>query len=575
MVMDEIENTIRSYRVSGSNRDLFLDSSNRLWIGTSGGLMLHPLEKNSEPLTFRLPPRHGDSRNFIQAIAEDSQGFIWFGSQLKGLARLDPETQSVTQYNPETKDGFPTFSVEDMVIGPDNLLWIATDVGLVRFDPVSFDYTVYDSRHGLLFDQVSSLVFAPDGNLWITTNCSVAHFDRESETFRIYGSEYGFRNRSYYGRNKFCDEDGTLYFGGKDGIEFFNPSKLRINTSQPRPTLAGFQVDGNDITQLARTGNIVPMTYRNDLLEIEIAAPYYTNQDMVRYEYKVDGIHKDWVNINYQRNVVFSNLGPGDYTFHARAISPHGVASDHELTVPFKVAPPFWSTWWFRALLLLIVLALVVMIVLYRERQIRRVQKKDSQLQKQIQELEKKALLAQMNPHFIFNSMNSIQQFMAVRDFEGAMKYLTKFSRLLRAVLNISSESRISLADEINLIEDYIELEQMRFPNKFNYSDDVDKDVAIHSLEIPPFFIQPQVENAIRHGLLHKNGNGQISIKIGRTNDKLSITVEDNGVGREVARKLKMSGRSRDKSMGLALVEERLKHLHAADDVHNLSITRP
>jgi LytS/YehU family sensor histidine kinase len=191
---------------------------------------------------------------------------------------------------------------------------------------------------------------------------------------------------------------------------------------------------------------------------------------------------------------------------------------------------------------------------------------------RKISELEKRALQAQMNPHFIYNCMNSIQQFMVVHDFEGAMKYLTRFSRILRAVLNMSAQSRVPLTDEIKLIEDYLELENMRFPNKFSYRIDVDPDLNVHTVEIPPFFIQPQVENAIRHGLLRKEGGGLLVLNIRQEETYLKVTVEDNGIGRRASLALRLDESHRE-SKGLSIVQERLSHLHQANGIHPLTIT--
>jgi LytS/YehU family sensor histidine kinase len=191
---------------------------------------------------------------------------------------------------------------------------------------------------------------------------------------------------------------------------------------------------------------------------------------------------------------------------------------------------------------------------------------------RKITELEKRALQAQMNPHFIYNCMNSIQQFMVVHDFEGAMKYLTRFSRILRAVLNMSAQSRVSLTDEIKLIEDYLELENMRFPNKFSYRIDVDPKLNVHTVEIPPFFIQPQVENAIRHGLLRKEGGGELVLRIAQEGTYLKVAVEDNGIGRRASMAVRIDETHRE-SKGLSIVEERLSHLHQANGIHPLTIT--
>jgi LytS/YehU family sensor histidine kinase len=153
------------------------------------------------------------------------------------------------------------------------------------------------------------------------------------------------------------------------------------------------------------------------------------------------------------------------------------------------------------------------------------------------------------------------------------MKYLTKFSRILRTVLNISAQNRIPLSDEITLITDYLELENMRFPDKFTYEIRVAPDINIHTVEIPPFFIQPQVENAIRHGLLKKETPGHLDISITADSTHLHIIVVDNGVGREAARKAKYQDAVVNESKGLAIVEERLAHLHSPNGFKPFEIT--
>ena len=200
-------------------------------------------------------------------------------------------------------------------------------------------------------------------------------------------------------------------------------------------------------------------------------------------------------------------------------------------------------------------------------------QKKESDISRQIMELEKRALQAQMNPHFIYNSMNSIQQFIIVHDVEGAMKYLTRFSRILRTVLNMSAQSRIPLYEEIKLIEDYLELENMRFPDKFTYEIIVAPELNIHSAEIPPFFIQPQVENAIRHGLLKKSTSGHLSVEIKKDGESLLIIVEDNGIGRVASQQLKYADAKTHVSKGLSIVEERLRHMHSTNGHQPFKIT--
>jgi len=310
---------------------------------------------------------------------------------------------------------------------------------------------------------------------------------------------------------------------------------------------------------------ILQLTHNHKLLEREFTGLHFAEQEGISYFYKMDGITKDWIELDDQRKVLFSGLPPGDYVFRAKAMSGDQVWSEQDIVLRVHIQPPFYMTMWFRLMAIALLLILMYTIVKWRERSIKKKEKMELEVSRKIVELEKRALQAQMNPHFIYNSMNSIQQFMIIHDIEGAMKYLTKFSRILRTVLNISAQSRIPLSDEITLIKDYLELENMRFPNKFTYDINVSPDINIHTIEIPPFFIQPQVENAIRHGLLKKAAQGHLRIDISADENHLHIIFEDNGIGREASRKSKHQHAPVNESKGLAIVEERLSHLRPAN----------
>ena len=155
------------------------------------------------------------------------------------------------------------------------------------------------------------------------------------------------------------------------------------------------------------------------------------------------------------------------------------------------------------------------------------------------QELERKALRAQMDPHFIFNSMNSIQHFITTNDKTSALKYLSKFSKLIRQILENSVNHQVPIADEIKLLEHYIQLEALRFDQQFDHKIEIDENLDIHDTEIPFLLIQPYVENAILHGLNHKDEKGHLKVKLQDQEQHILCTVEDDGVGREKAARLK------------------------------------
>ncbi|PCH90883.1 MAG: hypothetical protein COB85_09830, partial [Bacteroidetes bacterium] len=178
-------------------------------------------------------------------------------------------------------------------------------------------------------------------------------------------------------------------------------------------------------------------------------------------------------------------------------------------------------------------------------------------------ELEQKLLRAQMNPHFIFNSLNSIQRLILESNNDDAYTYLQKFSTLMRKILEHSGLSAIPIVDEIALLKLYLDLESLRFENKFEYHIEVQDELDSLEASIPTMLIQPHVENAIHHGLMSKKSGGKIDIGLKRSNGHLVCVVEDNGIGRKKAMELKEKSQTNHKSMGISITEERLKYLNA------------
>jgi LytS/YehU family sensor histidine kinase len=176
------------------------------------------------------------------------------------------------------------------------------------------------------------------------------------------------------------------------------------------------------------------------------------------------------------------------------------------------------------------------------------------------------ALQAQMNPHFIFNSLNSIQHLISMREKEEAIGYLSKFSKLIRQILENSRENTVSISSELALLELYIQLEQLRFNHKFDYHVEVGKEIDIDNTEIPPLLIQPYVENAILHGLVNKEGKGDLWFSMQRNNGSLICTIEDNGIGRAKALEIEQKKISKHKSLGIKVTNDRIATLSTLMD---------
>ena len=191
-------------------------------------------------------------------------------------------------------------------------------------------------------------------------------------------------------------------------------------------------------------------------------------------------------------------------------------------------------------------------------------------LQERAKELEIQALRSQMNPHFIFNCLNAINRFVLGHETEAASDYLTKFSRLIRMIMNHSRHSLISLADELEVLRLYLDMESLRFKNAFDYSILTEDNIETEDLLIPPLLLQPFVENAVWHGLMHKKERGQLSIVLQERNGMLVVTIRDNGVGRRQADLDKSKSAEKYKSMGLQITAQRLALLTSKEEPGHL-----
>ena len=182
------------------------------------------------------------------------------------------------------------------------------------------------------------------------------------------------------------------------------------------------------------------------------------------------------------------------------------------------------------------------------------------------------ALRSQMNPHFLFNSLNSIKSFIARQEPRKATNFLSKFAQLMRYILANSEQSAIPLSKEIDAIKLYLDLESMRFSNKFDYEIKIAPDVMVESLVIQPLILQPYIENAIWHGLLPLESKGRIEIAIDKQEDMLRITIYDNGIGRKASLLLQKDSVRKRKSYGIRITSDRIKHFSEKSSVQILDM---
>ncbi len=276
------------------------------------------------------------------------------------------------------------------------------------------------------------------------------------------------------------------------------------------------------------------------------------------FRYQLSGLDSVWTTTS-NNEIVFTTLPPGTYTFTAYALNNSGVPSEMPVVIHFDIAPPFWLQWWFILLVIATFAAVVCLVVQKRIASIHRKAEEKTALAKNFAELEMRALRTQMNPHFIFNCINSIQHYILSNDKMEAQKQLTRFSKLIRNVLENSKQDLIPLQTEMETLELYIQMEALRFDSKFSYQLNISSGIDKVSTLVPPMIIQPFVENAIGHGLLPLKGrDGELTIELNKLNGFIQVVIDDNGIGRAKATLLKERKASQRKSLGISITQERL-----------------
>lgn len=275
-------------------------------------------------------------------------------------------------------------------------------------------------------------------------------------------------------------------------------------------------------------------------VDFTTVALWYTNPQTVHFKYRLIGANKDkWQTAPpSQRSFSFTGLEPGKYEFQAMAINSIGTSANAPIIYSFNIKKPWWQQWWLYLIIVAIIIDIVYLIV---QERIDTIKKRNDllvetiQLQSEVRNSMLTAIKSQMNPHFIFNALNTIQSFIYSNDKSKANSYLGKFSNLIRIVLESSNKKAISLTQEVETLQLYVDLEVMRFENTLQANIYVDNSLDADGISIPPMLIQPFVENAIKHGLLHKINNRKLNISFKPSANKqaLEIEIDDNGIGRE------------------------------------------
>ena len=511
-------------------------------------------------------PEYASSIVGPRYVDRDPDGNLWFGTTANGVFKLDITTREVIHFSPDHEDParrLSDYATTYVKCGEDEYVWIGTGLGVNRINRKTNDVFVYRKQPGLPNESISSIEIDKSNNIWLSTQNGISKLDLKQNTFTNFNNYSGLLNKNYVGASSYQDEHGVLYFGGHRGIDFFHPDSLGQNMIPPDLVLAKIYVNNQvyDSSRAAHQISTINVSYDQNFIELELSAIHLTAPGGNKYAYRIRGLQDDWIELGTNRTITLSNARHGTYFIEAKASNADDIWSEPEELITIVINPPYWAMWWFRGLIVFMIASILYLVYRARVRRVRDEERLKAGFNRRIAELESKALRAQMNPHFLFNSLNSMKSLISQGENAKATQYITRFSKLIRQVLANSEKQLVRLQEELEALRLYLDIEQLRFQN-FEYSINVHEGVDTDFVEVPPLILQPYVENAIWHGLMHKtSGSKSLAINVEHTNDFLILTIEDNGIGRDKAAKLKMRGSARHGGMGMRLTGDRLSLL--------------
>ncbi|MEL7122842.1 MAG: histidine kinase, partial [Bacteroidota bacterium] len=538
---DQTSFTARKLKSSPINGIIYACNS-----GFKGFSKIEQLDQSKRYRMSKMP----NSTGWTTDVQEDYNGNIWVGRN-DGLYLYKNEHLHFIELgypNAETR-------VETIHIMPDSTLVLGTKgEGIILWKKGRL--VQLKEKDGLIANEIEVVYLEDEQTIWVGTLEGMNKIQIVDDTtfhlepFTIY---HGLASNEV---NDIVALKDRVWVATTRGLSSI-PKNKGIDTSTFQPIIDEVLV--NNVKGL----KLNQLSYKNNNLSIQFKSLDYRQNGQITYRYRLKSDQK-W-QLGTSTNVNLLALNPGDYRFEVQARNRAGFWSQPALLF-FTIEAPFWQQPWF---LVLSIVTLSFLIYQWLNRRNEAFQKSLT-TEQEINHLRQLALQSQMNPHFVFNCLNAIQGFIADGDSVNSTRYLSKFSNLIRMVLKVSNLSRISIEQEIELLENYLELEQMRFGGLLNYEFILDEKLDQLDTYLPPLLLQPIVENAIIHGFSETQKNYHLKLYFQEINNKVQISIIDNGRGFPMNQSF---NNNQHQSLGLNMTERRLALLPQVYGSNSIQMT--
>ncbi len=462
----------------------------------------------------------------------------------------------------------------------DNNFWIAfAGLGLYQYsftkNKLPFLKKHFTIKDGLQSDNIFSLTNDKQNRLWIATSSGIDILQKNKagnwDVFNYARSEELTISETN-NEKLVTDMAGNVWLSSQNKIIKFNTANISLHKETPhivieKVSLSFKETDWSKSSDSLYNYYQLPynpvLKYNQNSLGIFFnAVDLSTSNSALEYSYRLLPLDTSWSVPSKTKSVSFAQLPAGKYQFMVKAKDRASGWSEPAI-FRFTITPAFWNSWWFRLIIIAMVAYIIISIFTARIKKI----KNDNYIKNQLKDLEMKALKAQMNPHFIYNALNSIQALVASDKKTEGIHYIGSFSRLLRHVLDNSENNVISLDKELETIGLYIQLESLRLDMQLQYKKNIADNIVAEFEKIPPLILQPFIENALWHGLSFKEGKKEVAISVSTNGEWLLCDITDNGIGREKAKEIKSQSAVLHQSKAIDITRKRLLDFNENDSI--------
>ncbi len=495
-----------------------------------------------------LPIRTSRQPERCYEAETDRQGRLWIANT-RGLSYYrDGVLNEVEAARPYLRG-----KILDLVADPVRGVWVGTVAhGLLYIDG---DTVVqFNEPSGLVDIQVNSIDIGSGGDVWAGTPRGVSRvqFDRKRKASKI-DNLYSGGSLPNKPISKVLVEGDSVLVVMNNEVLIFSQRLFDAAISAPIPKLLSLSIMGRDTLPV----DGLRLDYGDNNLLFRFTAIGFRGGQKIEYRFRLRGDQEPWTIIKGEE-ISFVSLPPGEYAFELQAKTPGTPWSAQAAVLRFEISKPYWQKAWFILLLILTILGTILLIVIWIFYQAKR---RNERRQRLVQ-AEHRALVTQMNPHFISNSLQSIQSYFINRDLETANDYMADFSELMRSILDSSRSSSTTLQSELRMIRLYLQMEQMRTSDGFEFQITVDPAIQPERFTLPPLLLQPFLENAIWHGIVPKGKQGKVDIYIEPVEGGIQIVLNDDGIGRTQSLAAKAKLIKTRKSHATDIVRERIDLLN-------------